>query len=105
MVAGPIIPDRYVAPVHDDGHFGEPVAEWGIAEYDVARRRLASHHFETVGGVVVHVSMPFRSTWPAELDLMAQLAGMTPRDRWGGWREEPFTSDSRSHVSVWERGD
>jgi hypothetical protein len=34
---------------------------------------------------------------------MAQLAGMTLRDRWGGWKREPFTRDSRSHVSVWRR--
>ncbi len=46
--------------------------------------------------------MPFRYVWPAELDLMAQLAGMTLRERWGGWKREPFTSDSRRHVSVWE---
>ena len=78
---------------------------WGIDEYDVACQRLVSHHFETVGGVVEHVAMPFRYTWPAELDLMAQLAGMTLRDRWSGWRGQPFTGDSRSHVSVWERGD
>ncbi|HJN93185.1 MAG TPA: SAM-dependent methyltransferase, partial [Dehalococcoidia bacterium] len=40
---------------------------------------------------------------PAELDLMAQLAGMRLRERWGGWKREPFTSDSRKHVSVWEK--
>ena len=47
--------------------------------------------------------MPFRYVWPAELDLMAQLAGMTLRERWAGWTKEPFTSESRSHVSVWEK--
>ena len=46
--------------------------------------------------------MPFRYVWPAELDLMAHLAGMTLRERWSGWNREPFTSDSRKHVSVWE---
>src|SRR6266536_2533444 len=38
-----------------------------------------------------------------ELDLMARIAGMTLRARWGGWKHEPFTSDSRKHVSVWEK--
>ena len=38
---------------------------------------------------------------PAELDLMAELAGMRLRDRWADWGREPFTSDSRKHVSVW----
>jgi hypothetical protein len=46
--------------------------------------------------------MPFRYVWPAELDLMAQIAGMTLRERWSGWNREPFTSESTKHVSVWE---
>ena len=48
-------------------------------------------------------SMPFRYVWPAELDLMARIAGLRLRERWGGWGREPFTSDSDSHVSVWEK--
>jgi hypothetical protein len=47
--------------------------------------------------------VPFRYVWPSELDLMARLAGMTLRERWSGWRREPFTSDSTMHVSVWEK--
>ena len=47
--------------------------------------------------------MPFRYAWPAELDLMARLAGMSLRERWGGWKREPFTSDSTQHVSVWAK--
>jgi hypothetical protein len=47
--------------------------------------------------------MPFRYVWPAELDLMAQLAGMRLREHWGGWKREAFTSESRDHGSVWER--
>ena len=46
---------------------------------------------------------PFRYVWPAELDLMAQLAGMTLYERWASWTREPFTNDSREHVSVWEK--
>lgn len=41
--------------------------------------------------------------WPAELDLMAEMAGMRLRDRWAGWKQEPFSSESRSHVSVWKK--
>jgi len=78
-------------------------AHWGIDEFDVAAQGLVSHHFEIVDGRVERVSMPFRYVWPAELDLMAQLAGMELRERWSGWRREPFTSDSRAHVSVWEK--
>ena len=76
---------------------------WGLDEYDVASQGLTSHHFEIVDGRVERLSVPFRYAWPAELDLMAQLAGMTLRERWGGWRREPFTSDSRKHVSIWEK--
>ena len=76
---------------------------WGIDEYDVANQGLVSHHFELVDGGVERSSIPFRYVWPAELDLMAELAGMRLRDRWSGWQREPFTSDSRQHVSVWEK--
>jgi len=41
--------------------------------------------------------------WPSEPDLMAQLAGLRLRDRWSGWNREPFTTDSHSHVSVWQK--
>jgi hypothetical protein len=41
--------------------------------------------------------------WPAELDLMARIAGMTLRERYGDWNREPFTADSTKHVSVWEK--
>jgi SAM-dependent methyltransferase len=76
---------------------------WGIDEYDVAAQGLISHHFEIIDGRVDRLSIPFRYVWPSELDLMAELAGLTLRDRWGGWKREPFTSDSRNHISVWEK--
>ncbi len=76
---------------------------WGVDEVDVATQRSVSHHFRKIDGTFELRSMPFRYVWPSELDLMAQLAGMTLRDRWGGWHREPFTSESRQHVSVWEK--
>jgi SAM-dependent methyltransferase len=76
---------------------------WGFDEYDVANQGLISHHFEIVDGRVEPLSIPFRYAWPSELDLMAQLAGMRLRERWSGWKREPFTSDSGKHVSVWEK--
>jgi SAM-dependent methyltransferase len=75
----------------------------GVDEYDPATQRSASHHFTLVDGEWVRVSMPFRSTYPAELDLMARLAGMRLRERWAGFGREPFTSKSTRHVSVWEK--
>jgi SAM-dependent methyltransferase len=76
---------------------------WGIDEYDVANQGLVSHHFEVRGDRVEYGAWPFRYVWPAELDLMAELAGLRLRARWSGWGREPFTSDSRKHISVWER--
>jgi SAM-dependent methyltransferase len=78
-------------------------SHWGFDEYDVANQGLTSHHFTLVAGQVERLSIPFRYVWPAELDLMARLAGMRLRSRWGGWQREPFTSESRRHVSVWEK--
>jgi SAM-dependent methyltransferase len=75
----------------------------GFDEIDVATQGLTSHHYILSGGRMDVVSMPFRYVWPAELDLMARIAGMTLRERWGDWTREPFTADSESHVSVWQK--
>jgi SAM-dependent methyltransferase len=75
----------------------------GFDEYDVARQGLISHHYWIADGKVEVFSPPFRYVWPSELDLMARLAGMTLRERWSGWKREPFKSDSTKHVSVWEK--
>ena len=82
-------------------HVGEDHV--GFDEYDVARQGLRSHHFTLVEGRWEYLTLPFRYVWPGELDLMAELAGLRLRDRWSGWQREPFTSESRKHVSVWER--
>jgi SAM-dependent methyltransferase len=82
--------------------FDASESHWGIDEYDVVNQGLVSHHIDILDGKAERSSMPFRYVWPSELDLMAQLAGMRLRERWGGWKREPFTSESRKHVSVWE---
>jgi SAM-dependent methyltransferase len=75
----------------------------GFEEYDVATQIAISHHYWITGGKLETFSAPFRYVWPAELDLMARLAGLTLRGRWGDWARAPFTAESRSHISVWER--
>lgn len=76
----------------------------GFDEYvDLVAQISVSHHYWVVDGRLETFSAPFRYVWPSELDLMARLAGMALRERWSGWTREPFTSDSRSHVSVWEK--
>jgi SAM-dependent methyltransferase len=73
----------------------------GFEEYNVAAQVAVSHHYWVVDGQLRTFSSPHRYLWPAELDLMARLAGMTLQHRWSNWNREPFTSESRSHVSVW----
>jgi SAM-dependent methyltransferase len=73
----------------------------GFDEFDVVTQGLVSHHYRVSGDALEVNAVPFRYVWPAELDLMAQLAGMELRERWGGWQGEPFTSESTAHVSVW----
>ncbi len=71
--------------------------------YDVVTQRLSGQHYYLVGGAVEASPTEMRYAWPAELDLMARLAGMTLEHRWGGWEREPFTALSPSHVSVYEK--
>jgi SAM-dependent methyltransferase len=75
----------------------------GFDDYDLAAQGVVSHHYWVVDGQLETFSAPFRYVWPSELDLMARLAGMTLRERWSDWNREPFTSDSRQHISVWEK--
>ncbi len=75
----------------------------GFEEYDVATQIAFSHHYWVVDGQLETLSAPFRYVWPSELDLMARLAGMTLRERWSNWNREPFTKDSREHISVWQK--
>jgi SAM-dependent methyltransferase len=83
--------------------FAATSTRFGFDEYDVANQGLVSHHYRIEADRMESTAYPFRYVWPAELDLMARLAGMRLRERWGGWRREPYTSDSRQHVSVWEK--
>ena len=76
---------------------------WGIDEFDTATQRFASHHMTLRDGRWDRVTVPFRYVWPAELDLMARLAGLGLEARWGGWGREPFSSLSESYVSVWRK--
>lgn len=99
-----MIPELRRLPPGETFHiFSGSETYWGIDEYDVANQGLISHHVELKEDRADITSMPFRYVWPSELDLMAELAGMRLRERWGGWRREPFTSESRKHVSVWAR--
>lgn len=76
----------------------------GFEEYvDFANQISISHHFHIDGDHVRTSSPAFRYVWPSELDLMAQLAGMTLESRWSNWNRDTFAGNSRSHVSVWQQ--
>jgi len=82
---------------HTDEHHG-------IDEYDPVTQLMWSHHYTRIeDGTYRRNSVPFRYVWPAELDLMARLAGLRLRERWEWWDRTPFTAASESHVSVWEK--
>jgi len=75
----------------------------GFDEYDPVGQGMVSHHYWEKDGQWQNLSVPFRYVWPAELDLMARLAGMRLRERWADWDRSPFTADSAKHVSVWRK--
>jgi SAM-dependent methyltransferase len=99
------IPDlRRLRPGERYVTFDRTETHVGIDEYDVATQRMWSHHVRFGrDGLARRTSVPFRYAVPAELDLMAQLANLRLRHRWADWSRAPFTSESRSHVSVWQR--
>jgi SAM-dependent methyltransferase len=89
---------------------GQNVLPWHVSpaksvfySYDIATQGMRGHYVEISDGRGEYSSIPFRYVWPAELDLMAQLAGLRLRERWGGWTREAFTGESRQHVSIWEK--
>jgi SAM-dependent methyltransferase len=89
---------------------GQDVLPWHVSEkrwvsysYDPVTQAMRGHYVQFTDGRGEYRTMPFRYVWPAELDLMARLAGMRLRDRWEGWDRQPFTGESSQHVSVWEK--
>jgi hypothetical protein len=70
---------------------------------DVVGQISWSHHWMAVEGRLVRHSAPYRYIWPAELELMAKVAGLRLRDRWADWNRSPFTSESASQVAVFEK--
>jgi SAM-dependent methyltransferase len=83
--------------------FEVTAAHVSLDEIDVATQRGVSRHFFIAGDRVTRFDSPYRYAWPSELDLMADIAGLSPHERWGDWDRSPFTSDSQKHISVWKR--
>jgi SAM-dependent methyltransferase len=99
------VPDlRRLPPGEDARVFAHSPGYVGYDRYtDLVAQQAVSHHFVADESGVHETTTPFRYVWPSELDLMARLAGLSLRHRWAGWDRSPFTGDSDSHVSVWEK--
>jgi SAM-dependent methyltransferase len=98
------VPDlRRLAPGQDAIVFAHEPGYVGYDRYvDLVAQQAVSHHFTADAGAG-EVRTPFRYVWPSELDLMARIAGLGLRERWADWARAPFTGDSTSHVSVWQK--
>lgn len=98
-VGVPHLGHRFDVFHHGDEHVG-------IDEHDATTQLSWSHHYSSEDGVTyTRRSIPFRKVWPAELDLMARIAGMRLESRWADWDRTPFTNASEKHVSVWRKMD
>ncbi len=76
----------------------------GFDQYDVVTQEFTSNHVTVApDGSGSFRRIPFRYAWPAEMDLMARIAGMKLRHRWADWDRSELTQDSTRHVSVWEK--
>jgi hypothetical protein len=73
------------------------------SQYDPVNQCVESKHVVLSEKGTRFYPLKIRYAWPSELDLMARLAGLRLRDRWGGWRREPFSGASTSHVSAYGR--
>ncbi|RKN12510.1 class I SAM-dependent DNA methyltransferase [Streptomyces radicis] len=99
-----MVPDlRRLPPGQDAVPFQVGPTRWACDLYDVATQSMSSNYVEFTEGRGEYRTIPFRYVWPAELDLMARLAGLRLSERWDDWGRAPFTSESRAHVSVWEK--
>ena len=76
----------------------------GVDTIDASTQETTSHHYtRQPDGTVRHGVGHFRYIWPAECDLMAQLAGMSLENRFADWKGNPFTHESENHVSIWRK--
>jgi SAM-dependent methyltransferase len=99
------VPDlRRLPPGEDARVFSHEPGYVGYDCYtDLVAQQAMSHHFTANATGITEARTPFRYVWPSELDLMAKLARLSLIHRWAGWDRSPFSADSTSHVSVWQK--
>jgi SAM-dependent methyltransferase len=91
--------DQYV----DAEHVAVEHVRLDVGRHDPVTQRLDESHVVPSREGLRFYPIVTRYAWPSELDLMARIAGLRLKDRWGGWDREPFTSTSRNHISVYGR--
>ena len=94
-----IDPPNYVKPEW----IAADAVGFDVARYDPVTQILDENHVRLTAEGISFSPIVCRLAWPAELDLMARIAGLTLTERWGGWHKQPFTADSQLHVSVYRR--
>lgn len=94
-----INPPQYVKPEW----IAADAVGFDVVRYDPVTQIFEENHVRITGEGVRFGPIVCRLAWPAELDLMARLAGLTLSERYGGWHKQPFTADSVLHVSVYRR--
>jgi SAM-dependent methyltransferase len=95
-------PTRFVADqITQTKHVGEDGIVLEASRHDPVNQRVDSQHVALSGAGARLWPVTLRYAWPSELDLMARLAGLRLRNRFGGWRREPFGASSTKHVSVY----
>jgi len=82
---------------------GAERVELEVSRHDPVAQRVTSQSVVLGGGGVTLYPVEVRYAWPSELDLMARLAGLRLRERWGDWHRRPFTASAAAHVSIYER--
>ena len=81
----------------------EDLVELDVGRHDQATQRVVSQKIVITDGNVRLYPVQIRYAWPSELNLMAQLAGLRLRERWGNWNREPFTAESGKHISIYQK--
>jgi SAM-dependent methyltransferase len=101
-----LIPTAPARPGHqfvDAEHIGLDHVRLDVCRYDPVTQILDENHVRIGEDGIVFTPIRVRLAHPPEFDLMARIAGLRLRERWGGWEQEPFTATSWRHISVYER--
>jgi len=107
LVVETFVPDIARYDRHQRAHVQRIEAnrvEVSLTRHDPVTQRITSQHVTLTDGGVRLLPVEVRYAWPSELDLMAQLAGLRLRHRYGDWRCGAFTATSPNHISIYDRG-